>query len=52
MESPDNAFLVYTICFHEIVHDKRCLDNSIWQTQNDLERGTGGFVKHELNSVK
>ena len=49
MESPDKCFLVYTIWFHKIVHDKRCLvDNSVWQTENYLERGTGGFVKHWL----
>ena len=43
-----NAFLVYALCFHEIVHDKWCLYKSVRQTENDLERG---FVKHQLNSV-
>ena len=43
-----NAFLVYTICFHETVRDKWCLDQSVGQTGNYLERG---FVKHWLNSV-
>ena len=43
-----NAFLVYTICFNETVHDNWCLDKSVRQTENDLERG---FVKHWLNSV-
>ena len=38
-----NAFLGYTICFHEIVHDKWCLHKSVRQTENGLERG---FVKH------
>ena len=38
-------------CFHEIVHEKRCLDNSIWQTENELEHGTGGFAKHWVNCV-
>ena len=43
-----NAFLVYTICFNDSVHDKWCLDKSVEQTESDLERG---FVKHWLNSV-
>ena len=37
-----NAFLVYSICFNETVKDKWCLDKSVGQTENDLERG---FVK-------
>ena len=37
------AFLVYSICFHETVHDKcRRLDKSTGQNENVLERG---FVK-------
>ena len=32
-----NAFLVYTICFNETVHDKWCLNESVGQTKNDLE---------------
>ena len=43
------AFLVYSICFHETVHDK-CgrLDKSAGQNENVLERG---FVKLCLKSV-
>ena len=29
-----NAFLVYTICFHETLRDKWCLDKSVGQTEN------------------
>ena len=43
-----NVFLAYAICFHETVRDKKCLDKSVGQTENGLERG---FVKHWLNSV-
>ena len=46
-----NAFLVYTICFNETVHDKWCLAKryvSVGQTEYDLE---GGFVKQWLNPV-
>ena len=43
-----NAFLIYSICFNETVHDKWCLDKSDGQNENDLEHG---FVKHWLNSV-
>ena len=43
-----NAFLVYSICFNETVHDKWCLDKSVGQTENGFEHG---FVKHRLNSV-
>ena len=43
-----NAFLVYSICFHETVHNKWCLHKSVRQTENGLERG---FVKHWLNPV-
>ena len=32
-----NAFLVYTTCFYEIVHDKWCLNKSVEETENDLE---------------
>ena len=44
MESPDKYFssLHYTLsrnCSH-----RRCLDDSVGQTENDLERGNGGFV--------
>ena len=44
------AFLVYSICFHETVHDK-CgrLDKSPGQNENVLERG---FVKLYLKSLK
>ena len=34
-----NAFLVYTICFHETVRDKWCLDKSVGKTENYLEGG-------------
>ena len=43
-----NDFQVYAICFHETVYDKECLDKSVEQTENGLERS---FVKHLLNSV-
>ena len=44
-----SAFLVYSICFHETVHDKcRRLDKSGGQNENVLERG---FVKLCLKSV-
>ena len=43
-----NAFLDYTIRLNETVHKKWCLDKSVGQTENDLERG---FVKQWLNSV-
>ena len=43
-----NAFLVYSIWFHETVHDKWCLHKSVLQTDNGLERS---FVEHWLNSV-
>ena len=43
-----NAFLVFSICFHETVHNKCCLDKIVGQIENDLERG---FVKHWLNYV-
>ena len=36
-----NAFLVYAICFHEIVHDKSCGHKSVRQTEKVLERGFG-----------
>ena len=38
-----NASLVYTICFNKAVHYKWCLDKSVRQPENDLERG---FAKH------
>ena len=44
----ENAFLVYTVCFHETVHDKWCLQ-STQQTENVLEYS---FLKHWLNSVQ
>ena len=34
-----NAFLVYSICFHETVHDKRFLEKIVGQIENGLERG-------------
>ena len=37
-----NAFLVYSICFNETVKDTWCLDKSVGQIENDLERA---FVK-------
>ena len=37
-----NASLVYAIWFHESAYGKWCVDRSIWQTENSLERG---FVK-------
>lgn len=43
-----NAFLVYTLCFHETFHDKWCLQR-IQQTKNVLEYS---FLKHWLNSVQ
>ena len=43
-----NALLVYSICFHETVHNNWCLHKSVRQTENGLERG---FVKHWLNPV-
>ena len=33
--------------FIQIVHERWCLDESVGQTENGLERG---FVKHGLNS--
>ena len=42
-----NASLVFAVWFHETAHGKWCIDKSIWQTENGLERG---FVKRE-NSV-
>ena len=38
-----NAFLVYVIGFNETVHEKWCLEKSVRQSENGLERG---FVKH------
>ena len=43
-----SAFPDYTIGFIQIVHEKSCLDKSVGQSDNGLERG---FVKHKLNSV-
>ena len=45
-----STFLVYSICFHETVHDK-CgrLDKRAGQNKNALERG---FVKLCLKSLK
>ena len=45
-----SAFLIYSICFRETVHDK-CgrLDKSAGQNENVSERG---FVKLCLKSVK
>ena len=42
------ALLVYSICFHETVHNKWCLRKSVRQTENGLERS---FVKQWLNPV-
>ena len=36
------------VCFIEIVHDKWCLDKSVGENENGLERG---FVKRGLSSV-
>ena len=44
----EEAFLVYPICFYEIVCDKWCLHESVRQLENGLK---SGFVKHWLNSV-
>ena len=41
------SYTVYAL-INETVHDKWCLDKSVGQTENNLERG---FVKHCLNSV-
>ena len=48
-----NAFLVYAICFHEIINDKRRLDiiAGLANWWNELECGTRGIVKHMLNSL-
>ena len=43
-----SAFPVDEICFREIVHDKLCLDKSVEQIENGLERG---FAKPWLNCV-
>ena len=43
-----NALLVYFICFHKTFHNKWCLDKTIGQIENGLERGS---VKHWLNYV-
>ena len=40
-----NGLLVYSICFHQTVHNKSRLHKSVPQTENGLERG---FVKHWL----
>ena len=37
-----NVFLVYVICFNETVDEKWCLNKTVRQSENDLERG---FVK-------
>ena len=42
------SFLVYVICLNETVHAKWCLDKSVRQSENGLERG---FVKHWLKSI-
>lgn len=34
-----STFPVNDICFKEIVHDKLCLDKSVEQIKNGLERG-------------
>ena len=34
-----NAFLVYVIWFNKTVDEKWCLDKSVRQSENDLERG-------------
>ena len=41
-----NAFLVYFICFRKTVHNYWCLDKTVGQIENSLERG---FVKHWLS---
>ena len=43
-----NAFPVYSICSNETVNGKWCLDKSVGQAENDLERS---FVKQWRNSV-
>ena len=43
-----NALLLFSICFHENVHNKWYLHKSVRQTENGLEHG---FVKHWLNPV-
>ena len=34
-----NTFLVYSVCFHKTVHNKWCLDRTVGQIKNGLERG-------------
>ena len=43
-----NAFLVYSICLHKTFHNKWCLDKTVGQIENGLERG---FVKLWLTYV-
>ena len=33
--------IAYSICFHKTVHNKWCLDKTIGQIENGLERGFG-----------
>ena len=34
-----NTFLVYSVCFYNTVHSKWCLDKTVGQMKNGLERG-------------